>query len=715
MVNYKQLCGTTTPALLFLIVLTALVGMTMFEVSKQLIHPDIGIWESHIVTILFTTCVAFILGFWVLRRYSVIRWSWSRDRSLKEQLEKEVVLRRTNETDLRKLAQAVEQSPNAIIITDLDGKIEYVNPSFSRISGYAANEALGQTPNLLKSGQTSQQTYDELWQTISSGKPWRGELKNRKKDGRLYWDQLSISPIKDDQNRITHYLGIQTDITERKLTEDKLRESENRVRAIVDTAAEGIITVDQSGHIESFNPAAERIFGYSKKEVIGNRIDVLIPAYKYNETEDQFANQWQLIGGKSSNSGHELFGRRKDGATFPMELAVSEFHDGVGSFYAGIVRDVTERIQMEVALKEERNFIDAVLATSAALIMVLDNEGKIVRFNHACEETMGYAFEEVKGKAYWDYFLAPEDAESSKSEFAELLAGQFPYHQEQYWLTKDGRHRLISCNRTALVDDNDKVEFIISTGIDITERRQAEEQARERQAELAHMDRLSLMGEMASSLAHELNQPLTSIYAYAQASLRMLQDGREKSQKFANAIEQTAKRAEQAGEIIRRIRRFVRKEGIKKTRVNLNVLIEETLEFTKREIREKGVTLLVDRDDQLPLVSVDGVQIQQVLLNLIRNSIEALREIENPAISVSTQYSGDKNVRVTVRDSGPGLEQEQIDRIYDAFHTTKENGMGMGLAISRSIIEAHNGRLWAESQSERGAIFHFTLPVTEED
>jgi signal transduction histidine kinase len=222
------------------------------------------------------------------------------------------------------------------------------------------------------------------------------------------------------------------------------------------------------------------------------------------------------------------------------------------------------------------------------------------------------------------------------------------------------------------------------------------------------------MGEMASSLAHELNQPLTSIYAYAQASLRMLQDGREKSEKFVNAIEQTAKRAEQAGEIIRRIRRFVRKEGIKKTRIKLNAVIEETLEFTKREIREKGITLQLDLEDQLPVVSVDGVQIQQVLLNLIRNSIEALGETKKPAITVSTQRVDDTHVRVTVRDSGPGLDKEQIDRIYDAFHTTKQNGMGMGLAISRSIIEAHNGRIWAESQTKQGAIFHFTLPITEE-
>lgn len=570
---------------LILVMLLTLFGVTLFEFLKQFIQPDIGIWQSHITTIVSATCVATVAAYFILRRYAFLRSESLNEKKLREQLQKQVDEREVLEARLRKLSLVVEQSPNSILITDREGHIEYVNPRFTEISGYSEQEAIGSTPALLKSGEISASVFKNLWDTIQAGKVWRGKLVNKCKDGALYWDHVAISPINNAAGEITHFLSIQTDITEYRKIEEKLKESDNRVRAIVDTAADGIITVDELGTIDSFNPAAERIFGYRGHEVIGGNIELLIPTQMGAGNKNHFAAYLRASQSKGSKGG-ELLGRRKDGTTFPMELAVGEFQDGVGPFFAGIVRDITQR-------------------------------------------------------------------------------------------------------------------------------RRAEIQAREHQAELAHVDRLSLMGEMAAGLAHELNQPLTSIYAYSQACLRMLRAGNEKSEKFLSAVEQTAQRAEQAGEIIRRLRSFVRKTPSHIKVIELKSVIEKGLKFIAAEARDRSVTIHLELDEGLPPVWGDAVQLQQVLLNLMRNSIESL--VGLPAaervMTISVRELEEPEVQVTVRDTGQGIDQGLQEKVFDAFYTTKANGMGMGLAISRSIIEAHGGRLWVSAESSRGASFHFNLPV----
>jgi two-component system sensor kinase FixL len=635
------------------------------------------------------------------------------DRALRERLEAEIARCGDLEVRLDMFSQVVEQSPNSIIITDVQGRIEYVNSSFTRISGYSAREAVGRNPSLIKSQVTPTAVYAGLWRTIVSGATWRGELCNRKRDGSHYWDEVVISPIRDARGRVVRYLAIQTDITSRKETEERLRESEARTRAIVEAAAEGIFTLDGAGVIRSFNPAAERIFGYAAAEIIGQAIDRLLSGAGAQDTAGFLAR----LGSRDVRlfeGGREFMGIRKDGSRFSVEVTVSEFHDGVGPYYAAIARDITERKRMETALREERNFVSTILASSAAHIVVLDAKGRIVRFNRACEETTGYHLDEVKGEVFWERFLLPEERAPLGAAFASPQAGQFPNQFESYLLTRDGEQRLISWNNTAMFDRDGTVEYIVGTGIDITEQRGAQAQAQAHQANLAHMDRLSLMGEMATGLAHELNQPLTSIYAYAQACLRMLHGGDAGSERVEHALQQIARLAEQAGGIIRRLRDFVSRRGMKWVSVDLGGLIEEAIEFIKPESRERGVTIELDLSARLPQVLADPVQIEQVVLNLMRNAIEAmtLAGTEARVLSISASPVDNGGVLITVEDTGPGLGKAQIDRIFDAFHTTKADGMGMGLAISRSIVESHGGRLWAQAGGKGGAVFRFTLPAS---
>ena len=249
---------------------------------------------------------------------------------------------------------------------------------------------------------------------------------------------------------------------------------------------------------------------------------------------------------------------------------------------------------------------------------------------------------------------------------------------------------------------------------EIKERQHAQEQALTHQAELAHVARLSTMGEMASGLAHELNQPLSAIHTYVQGCIRRINMGNTDLDAIVNALKLTAQQADRAGGIIRRLRSFVRKGESHKTYSEINQIVNEVTGFLETQLKNKQVSLVLDLEEDLPPVLADIIQIEQVLINLLKNGIESMSNIEKPSIMVTTRLSGHKMIELCVIDSGHGISEDKLKRIFNPFFTTKSSGMGMGLSISSSIIEAHDGKLYAENNTEQGARFCLTLPVTEE-
>jgi len=255
-----------------------------------------------------------------------------------------------------------------------------------------------------------------------------------------------------------------------------------------------------------------------------------------------------------------------------------------------------------------------------------------------------------------------------------------------------------------------KLNSVLVSIIDITARKQTEEELRKAQVELAHVTRVTTLGEMTASIAHEVNQPLSAVVNNASACLRWLAASNleEARQSAALIVEDTHR----AGEIIGRIRAFVKKAPPQKAWLNINETILEVIALARSEVQGNRVALKTQLSDELPLVLGDRIQLQQVILNLVMNGIEAMSAVTDRSRDLlirSCPYESDK-VLVAVQDSGTGLETESLDRLFTAFFTTKPQGMGMGLAISRSIIEAHGGRLWATLNAPRGALFQFTLP-----
>lgn len=284
--------------------------------------------------------------------------------------------------------------------------------------------------------------------------------------------------------------------------------------------------------------------------------------------------------------------------------------------------------------------------------------------------------------------------------------------QEIIFERPDGKRLTVLANATPVWDESGALLGALNVLMDITDRREAEEGQRQLRAALAHLCRLSVAGEMAAGLAHELNQPLTAIINYSEACVNLLRTGRAGTGELIAAIESIAEQGQRAGAIIRHLRGFIRQAPLQQVPVNLDGLIREAIGYVAAEARQEKVSLRVELTESLPEVEVDAVQIQQVLVNLLRNSIEAMAGPVSGqrAITIRTARTADEAITVTLHDTGPGLAEEVREQLFYPFVTTKAQGMGLGLSISKSIIEAHGGRLWAACNTGTGATFHFTVP-----
>lgn len=400
-------------------------------------------------------------------------------------------------------------------------------------------------------------------------------------------------------------------------------------------------------------------------------------------------------------------------AHIELEMRVEERTADLRATNRWLQQMVTERKRAEQALRTERNFISTILDTTGALVAVCDRNGHVVEFNRSCQRTSGYTADEVRGRLFWDLFHEADSGQETREAFERLVAGAERVEHECYWLTRDGQQRLIAWNNTTVRDADNAVSFVICTGIDITEQRQAEDQARQHQADLVHVSRLCTMGEMAAGLAHELNQPLAAIVSYTQGCVRRIANGAQSSE-ILDAMKQVTLQAQRAGEIIKHLRNFVSKGEPHRSAVQVNAMVREVLSVCRVDIRRHSATIRLRLLDNLPTVSVDMIQIEQVLVNLVRNGLEAMTNTEPTAreMLIRTFFNDKQQVQISVSDAGEGLPKDlNPEKVFEAFFTTKKEGMGMGLAISRSIIEAHGGRLWAERNPDRGTTFHFTLPV----
>jgi two-component system sensor kinase FixL len=628
--------------------------------------------------------------------------------------------------------------------------------------------------------------------------------------------------------------------------------SQGEFQALLDATVDAVILIDHTGHIQSFNRAGERLFGYAADELIGKNVSVLMTATDRDSHDHYMARYMKTNVPHIIGVGREVDARRKDGTEFPVFLSVGQIHGANPPRFIGLLHDITLRREAMAAIRRERDRANLYLEIAQVFLLALSADLRVQLVNRKGCETLARREIDLLGRDWLEvavptaqhqrvrrdiervanatadedsylehevlaadgqrrligwrlmpmrgadgrlvgYFASGEDITHRRAmeqsmertrlllneaqeiaklgnfemfhggtdgapaqpfwspemyrilgleppshptpglDVAELLARIHPEDRArnaEVWrqvvgqpgtrldefrvLTPAGELRHVQINYTSTPAQGGGMR-VVGTLLDVSDARRAAEDARVAQERMTHVSRLATMGEMAAGIAHELNQPLAAIANYASAATRLAAAAPSAADPDGDvplALEQIQRQALRAGEIIRRLRALVQNRETRLEAADLNELVREVLVFTQSDARLNDVQLVAELADDLPVASVDRIQIQQILLNLLRNSIEALGERPRGqrTVRIRTRHRPGVALEVQIEDNGPGVPAELVARIFDPFCTTKETGTGLGLAISRTIAEAHQGKLLYATAPAGGARFTLQLP-----
>jgi two-component system, LuxR family, sensor kinase FixL len=482
--------------------------------------------------------------------------------------------------------------------------------------------------------------------------------------------------------------------------------------ALIATAVDGIVVIDARGVVQIYSPACERLFGYSPEEVLGENVKLLMPQPFHGEHDQYLANYRSTGERRIIGIGREVVGRRKDRTTFPMYLSVGEGEIGGQAIFVGIIHDLSALRAAERNREASDRHLANIVESSDDIILSKTLDGVVMSWNAAAERIFGYTAGEMIGRPI-SGIVPPDRLAEEDDILRRVRVGEHITHYETVRRHKDGHDIIVSLSVSPVRDADGKIVGASKIARDVTEQRKAENRAAELQFELLHVSRLSAMGQMTAAIAHEVNQPLTAVANYVSAARRTISSlGNDapvvKAREF---MEKAAEQTLRAGAIVRNLRDFVEKRESQHVPHDINKVVTEAVALGLAGAAHIGVKVRLDLDSTLAPVLIDKIQIQQVLLNLIRNSIEAMAVTPERELVLSTAPDAPGFVAVTVADSGPGLADEVAERLFQPFTTTKEQGMGIGLNICHAIIEDHGGRIWLLPDVRKGASFRIRLPL----
>jgi two-component system, LuxR family, sensor kinase FixL len=490
----------------------------------------------------------------------------------------------------------------------------------------------------------------------------------------------------------------------RVLVEEELRGSEERYRALVDHSPDTVL-IECEGKIVFINPAGLLLLGASHpKEILGRDILSLVPP----DFRERTAERMVIVRDQRRTVPHregQLV--RLDGNPVDVDVtAVPATFEGKPAAHL-IVHDITEHKQAESALRaNEEKYRNCFDNAPVGMFRSMADGSRILDVNAKLLEILGFSREEAVGARSAICWADIRDREAAIRELEE--AGCCLTHGEYRWLNKQGEIRICLVS-LRLYSGQGIVEGSV---LDITEQKRAQEQALQQQAELLHMSRLSTLGEMATELAHELNQPLSAIMTFGGACLRLAQAPSLDRERLLYNQQRVLEQGLRARDVTKRIRAFAARRSLQMAHVPLGELVQSAIKLVRWEMRQKNIELRLSLKDEEVVTDVDAVAITQALVNILRNSIEAIESTDFPSfITLATRVSEAQRAELTVSDRGPGVPDEDFPRLFDPFFTTKPTGLGMGLAISRRIVEMHGGRLWAERNPGGGMTFTMTLPL----
>lgn len=470
-----------------------------------------------------------------------------------------------------------------------------------------------------------------------------------------------------------------------------------------------LCVADFDGNFQVVNAAFENTLGYSREELLKT------PFIEFVHPDDKVATLGAMKQLENGNTVHHFENRYrcKDGSYKWLSWnSVSVVEERIE--YA-VARDITEQKAIQQELTNQRDLFDSVLSNVPASIFWKDRNSIYLGANEQFAREAGVQSpNELIGKSDYDLAWTKEEADFYRECDRKVIdSGEPMLNIEESQQQADGRIVNLLTNKVPLLDSAGQVYGMLGTYMDITTLKQAESEIQRYQQELAHIARLSTIGELATSMAHELNQPLTALVSYCEAGRSLLNSLPSPPLQLSEVLERAEKQAHRASEIIRQLRHFVSKGDNQKELLELDRVIQDIISFLRIDAQRSGIKIEFYPNCPNCRVEANKIQIDQVLVNIVRNSIEAIRNttITGGQIVLRTNLLPNNCVEVTVADNGSGIDAAIVDVIFDPFQTSKKTGMGLGLSLSRSIIEAHGGKLWVDKGYMSGALFGFQLPV----
>ncbi|MHC4132817.1 MAG: PAS domain-containing protein [Planctomycetota bacterium] len=607
----------------------------------------------------------------------------------------------------KRFRSIMEHSPLALVVFTPEGQITRVNSSWMQLWGLNEKEtaqvlekynfltdkeaeAHGMMP-LIKKGFSGESVILPAMEYVS--KKTVKDIGLDQMNPNTAWIQCHITPVKNENNEIEYILATNVELTELKRVEEQLRKSEHEKSLILNSTSEIIAFHDLDHNIQWVNKAYLKATGLSLSEVVGrkcyhvwglNKVCTNCPVLKAIETGESCEAELT-----PQNQVHWP----SDQGCWMVRANPVKSDDGSVIGAIEIAYDITDRVRSEMQVREMASFAEL----NPDPVLRVNPDGIIVSSNPASVEILGK--NALKGTSI--YSILPS---LSKTDIKKCINDNTILSLE---VDIEGRFYLF------VLRGIQDLNLLYLYGSDITQLTKIKGEADRLREEHLHIARVVAIGELAASITHELKQPLAAIRSNAQAAHRFLTGKNPDLDELHAILTDIIKDNRRADDVIDRLRTLVRREKFKIIKLNINELIQGLFPLILSYELLRNISLEFKPDDRLSSVSGDRIQLQQVILNLLLNSSEALMEVSEDSrkITILTSQKDTHNISVAIKDNGPGINKQNIDRLFEPFYTTKKEGLGMGLAISRSIVEAHSGSLWAENNSDRGVTFYFTLPV----
>jgi len=621
-----------------------------------------------------------------------------------------------------KIRRLVDSNIIGIFVWDFDGRILEANDEFLRMVSY---DREGLVAGRIRWADLTPPDWRDrnnarIERQKSSGRFEPFEKEFTRKDGSRVPILIGGATFEEGGNQGVAFV---LDLTERKRVEDALRarevqlaEARRELRQMIDTIPIPVASYSADARRDFVNAAWKQYTGLSDEAALGTKWSVVAHPDDIAGGDKMWRDA--LATGEPWHTEERV--RRADGQYrwFAIDRVAARDENGKITKWYGTAYDIEDRKRAEDALRESEYKLRQIIDAVPGFVWSSDPSGEPTHINQHMSDYGGMRFEDFKHGG-WEAIVHPDDFPETAKAFYHAIQTGTPYQNVLRLRRADGEFRWYHARGEPLRDREGRIIQWYGLSVDIDEAKKAEDRLRrteshlaEAQLELAHANRVATMGQLTASITHEVNQPITAAVTYALAARRFLSAEPPNFREVDDALSLIVKEGNRAGEVVGRVRALIKKAPARKDAVEINDAILEVIALTRTEAANHSVSVRTQLAEGSPRVQGDRVQLQQVLLNLIINAIEAMRDVgeEERELLISTR-NGPDGVSVEVRDSGPGFAPAALERVFEAFYTTKPGGLGLGLSICRSIIEAHNGRLWASPSEPRGAIFGFIAPA----